>query len=77
MSAHALIESERVRASLADGRRRMLAGERRGELIVGAGFVIAAVSLAVLGGGGSRVSLAVAALYVVSIAAVGHVRFDI
>ena len=77
MSAHALIESERVRASLAGGRQRMPAGERRGELIVGAGFVIAAVSLAVLGGGGSSVPLAVAALYVVSIAAVGHVRFDI
>ncbi len=77
MSAHALIESERVRASLASGRQRMLAGERRGELIVGTGFVIAAVSLALLGGGGESISLPVAALYVVSIAAVGHVRFDI
>jgi putative nucleotidyltransferase with HDIG domain len=77
MSSHALIESERVRASLASGRQRMLAGERRGELIVGTGFVVAAVSLALLGGGGESISLPVAALYVVSIAAVGHVRFDI
>jgi len=77
MSDHALIESERVRESLASGRRRMLAGERRGELIVGGGFVAAAVSLALLGGGGARISLPVAALYVVSIAAVGYVRFDI
>jgi putative nucleotidyltransferase with HDIG domain len=77
MSAHALTESERVRASLASGRQRMLAGERRGELIVGVSFVVAAVSLALLGGGGESISLPVAALYVVSIAAVGHVRFDI
>jgi putative nucleotidyltransferase with HDIG domain len=77
MSAHALIESERVRESLASGRRRMLAGERRGELIVGAGFVLVAVSLALLGGGGAGISLPIAALYVLSIAAVGYVRFDI
>ncbi len=77
MSAHALIESERVRASLAGGRQRMLAGERRAELVVGAGFVIAAVSLALLGGGGASLSVPVALLYVLSIAAVGHVRFDI
>jgi putative nucleotidyltransferase with HDIG domain len=77
MSAHALIESERVRASHAAGRQRMLAGERRGELVVGTGFVIAAVSLAVLGGGGASISLPLAALYVLGIAAVGYVRFDI
>jgi putative nucleotidyltransferase with HDIG domain len=77
MSSHALTESERVRASLAAARQRMLPGERRGELIVGAGFIVAAVSLALLGKGDRSLSLPLAALYVLSIAAVGHVRFDI
>ncbi len=79
MSSHALTESERVRASLAAARQRMLPGERRGELIVGAGFIVAAVSLALLGAGHTSMSLSLplAALYVLSIAAVGHVRFDI
>jgi putative nucleotidyltransferase with HDIG domain len=77
MSDHALIESERVRASLASERERMLGGERRGELVVSVGFMLAAVALALLAGGDASVSLPVAALYVVSVAAVGHVRFDI
>src|SRR5271167_203054 len=77
MSDHALIESERVRASLASGRQRMLAGERRGELVVGVGFALAAVALALFGGGDASVSIPVAALYVASVAAVCHVRFDI
>jgi putative nucleotidyltransferase with HDIG domain len=77
MSAHALIESERVRASLASRGQRMLSVERRGELVVGAGFVVAAVALALLGGRGASVSLPLAALYVVTLAIVDHVRFDI
>jgi putative nucleotidyltransferase with HDIG domain len=77
MSAHALIESERVRASLASREQRMLAGERRGELAVGAGFIVAALALALLGGRDASVSLPIAALYVVSVAVAGHVRFDI
>ena len=63
----------------------MLAAERRGELLVGAGFIFAAVGLALLGGTSTNayaststnVSLSIAALYVVSVAAAGHVRFDV
>ena len=55
----------------------MPAVERRAELLVGAGFILAAVALALLGDSDASFSLPVAALYVVSVAAVGHVRFDI
>jgi putative nucleotidyltransferase with HDIG domain len=55
----------------------MPAIERRAELLVGAGFILAAVALALLGGRDASFSLPVAALYVVSVAAVGHVQFDI
>ncbi len=85
MSAHAFTESERARASFASRGQRMLAAERRGELLVGAGFIFAAVGLALLGGTSTNaqaststnVSLSIAALYVVSVAAAGHVRFDV
>ena len=77
MSAHALIESDRVRDSLASGEQRMLALERRSELIVGAGFLAAAVALALLGEREASLSLPLAVLYVASIAAVGLVQFDI
>jgi len=77
MSAHALIESERVRASHASAETRMLASERRAELVVGTGFVVAAVALAVFGGTGAGLSLPIAVLYVASVAAVGFVRFDV
>ena len=76
MSAHAFIESERVSASFASREARMPASERRGELVVGIGFILAALALAVLGEGGESLPVALAATYVVSIAAVGHVRFD-
>jgi putative nucleotidyltransferase with HDIG domain len=83
MSAHAFIESERARAAFASREQRMLAAERRGELLVGAGFIFAAVGLVLLGGANANpnlnanVSLSIAALYVVSVAAAGHVRFDV
>jgi putative nucleotidyltransferase with HDIG domain len=77
MSAHAFIESERVRASFASREQRMLAAELRSELLVGGGFMLAAVALSVLGGGEDGFSLPIAALYVVSVAAAGHVRFDV
>ena len=54
----------------------MIAAELRGELIVGVAFIVAAVALAVLGAGGASLDVPLAALYVVSVAAVGHVRFD-
>ncbi len=77
MSTHAYIESERVRESFADRARRMAPAELRAELWVGGAFLIAAVALLVLAGTGARVSLGLAALYVLGMAAVGHVRFDI
>ena len=77
MSAHAFIESERVRASFACRAQRMAPAERRGELAVGSCFLAAAVALALVGGPNRGLSLPLAALYVLSMAAVGHVRFDI
>jgi hypothetical protein len=50
MSVHAFTESERLRASFAGRKQRVVDAERRSALIVGAGFVAAALSLALLGG---------------------------
>jgi putative nucleotidyltransferase with HDIG domain len=77
MSAYAFTESERLRASFAGRAQRMLDAERGAELIVGAGFVAAALALALLGGWDRGLSLPLAALYVVGVAATGEVRFDI
>jgi putative nucleotidyltransferase with HDIG domain len=55
----------------------MLAPERRAELVIGSSFLVAAGALALLGGRGASVSLPLAALYVVGVAAAGHVRFDV
>ncbi len=77
MSTYALSESVRVREGRALREGRMSAAERRGELTVGAGFIAAAAALAVYGGGGMRLSLPVAALYVALVAVAGYVRFDI
>ncbi len=83
MSTHAYIESERVRESFADRARRMAPAELRAELWVGGGFLLAAAVLVVLAGTGTgagaspSLSLALAVLYVLGVAAVGHVRFDI
>jgi len=77
MSSRTFIESERVRASLRSGEQRMPAGERRVELIIGAIFIVAAVALVGLGGLDSSGSLPVAALYVLAVAVLSQVRFDI
>ena len=77
MSAHAITESERVRMSFARREQRMASSERRAELIVGGGFMIAAIALALAGGQGQDFSLPIAALYVLSMAAAADVRFDI
>lgn len=47
-----------------------------GELLVGGGFVVVALALALFAGAGSF-SLVTAALYVVAIAVAGNVRFDV
>jgi len=77
MSTHAYIESERVKGSFAGRRRPMARAELRGELAVGGCFVVAAVALALLASPGGSFSLPVALLYVLVVAAVGHVKFDI
>jgi len=77
MSAHSFTESERLRASFAGREQRMLNAERRSALIVGGGFLLAALALALLAGAGRGFSLAVAALYVLGVAAASEVRFEI
>ncbi len=76
MSAHALTESERLRASFASRTAPMVSRERSAELIVGGAFVVAALTLALYGGGGG-VSLPIAAMYVLALALTSDLRFDI
>jgi putative nucleotidyltransferase with HDIG domain len=77
MSSYAFTESERVRASLISRAERMVDAERAAELTVGGSFILAALSLALIGGGAAGMSWAVAGLYVLGIAAIGGVRFEI
>jgi putative nucleotidyltransferase with HDIG domain len=77
MSAQPFTEAERLRASFAGREQRMLSAERRSALIVGGSFLVAALALAFLGVQHHKVSLPVAALYVVGIAAASEVRFEI
>jgi putative nucleotidyltransferase with HDIG domain len=51
--------------------------ERRGELLVGGGFMVVAVALALVGEMSQSFSLPIAALYVLGIAVASQVRFDI
>ncbi|HEY3758231.1 MAG TPA: HD-GYP domain-containing protein [Solirubrobacteraceae bacterium] len=55
----------------------MSLAERRGELLVGAGFVCGAVALALTGSTVRDCSLPIAALYVLALAAAGHIRIDV
>jgi hypothetical protein len=77
MSAHAFKESERARASFARRVQRMAFVERRGELLIGGGFMVAAVALALVGEMSQSFSLGIVALYVLGIAVASQVRFDI
>jgi len=77
MPAHAFKESERARASFARRVQRMAFVERRGELLVGGGFMVVAVALALVGEISQSFSLPIVALYVLGIAAASQVRFDI
>jgi putative nucleotidyltransferase with HDIG domain len=77
MSTHTFTESERVRAAFAGREQHMAGAERRGEIVVGAGFICAALALALLGYRAQHVSLPITALYVLGVAAAGGVRFDI
>jgi putative nucleotidyltransferase with HDIG domain len=51
--------------------------ERRGELLVGGGFMVVAVALALVGEISQSFSLPIVALYVLGIAVASQVRFDI
>ncbi len=77
MSAHAFTESERLRASFAVREQRLVDAERRSAVIVGCGFLAAACALALLASGQGRLSLALAALYVLGFAAASDVRVEI
>ncbi len=78
MSAHTFTESERLRASFAGREQRVADAERRSAILLGAGFLAAALALAIAGGdSGPTLSLPVAALYVAALAATCHVRFDV
>ena len=77
MAAHAFTESERLRASFAGREQRMVDAERRSALVVGGGFLAAALALALIGGSGGGLSLPVAALYVLGLAAASEVRVEI
>jgi putative nucleotidyltransferase with HDIG domain len=77
MSVHAFTESERLRASLAGRERPMVDAELRSALTVGAGFLVAALALALLASGQRDASLPVVTLYVLGLAAASEVRFEI
>src|SRR5271166_1650705 len=76
MSVHAIEEAERTRTSYALRGGRMGAAVRRGELLVGGGFLLAAAAIPLVAGV-SGFSPATAALFVVAFAAAGYVRFDV
>jgi putative nucleotidyltransferase with HDIG domain len=72
-----VIEAERLRVSLARRAQRLVSTERRAELAVGGGFLIAAAALALLAPRIGHVTLWLAIAYVVCAAAATQVRFDI
>jgi len=76
MADHAIIEAERTRAFNERRSRPLDATRRRGALIVGGAYLLAAAALASLAGVGAF-SPATALLYVVVIAVAGNVRFDV
>jgi putative nucleotidyltransferase with HDIG domain len=77
MSVQALIKSERLRDSFTGRSEPMVDRERRGELIVGAGFVAAALALAVSGDPVRASQLPIIALFVLGLAVASNVRFDV
>ncbi|HEY0516354.1 MAG TPA: HD-GYP domain-containing protein [Solirubrobacteraceae bacterium] len=77
MSTHTLVKSERLRDYFTVRSQPMVDAERRGELLVGGAFLLAAVALAVAGGPIPTRQLPTAALFVLGLAAIGNVRFDV
>jgi putative nucleotidyltransferase with HDIG domain len=77
MSAHAFTESERLRETFAGREQRMVDAELRAALVIGGGFLIAAAALAMIATGQQRLSLPLAAMYVLGVAAASKVRFEL
>jgi putative nucleotidyltransferase with HDIG domain len=77
MSAHALRQAELARVSLARREQPMADAERRGEVVVGIGFLAAAFGLAIGAGADLRGTPPTDALYVVAVAIASQVRFDV
>jgi putative nucleotidyltransferase with HDIG domain len=77
MSVYSVTLVERARLSFARREQPTILAERRGHLLVGGGFLVAAVALAVSAGMSRSFSLPVAMLYVLGIAAASNVRFDV
>jgi putative nucleotidyltransferase with HDIG domain len=77
MSAHGLMDAERLRASFALREQRMIDAERNSALIVGAGFLAAAGSLALASGQSHSASPAVLVLYVLAMATASKVSVEI
>jgi HD-GYP domain-containing protein (c-di-GMP phosphodiesterase class II) len=77
VSGDALVESERVRVSLARRAQRLVSSERRAELTVGGGFLLAALSLAALAPRIGHLDIGLALACVLCAAAATQIRFDI
>jgi putative nucleotidyltransferase with HDIG domain len=77
MSAFSVTSVEHARLSFARREPRTILAERRGHLLVGGGFIVAAVTLAVTATMPRSFSLPIATLYVLGIALAGNVRFDV
>jgi putative nucleotidyltransferase with HDIG domain len=77
MSAHAFTHSERLRASFAGRAQRMAYTERRSALVIGTGFLAAALALALLSSPRAGWSLPVAVLYLLGMAAASEIHVEI
>jgi putative nucleotidyltransferase with HDIG domain len=77
VSAHVFTQSERLRASFSGRTQRMAYTERRSALIVGGGFLAAALAIALLSGPQQEWSVPVAALYLLGMAAASEVHVEI
>ncbi len=77
MSAYAIIESERARSSFQRQRQGVGLAERRGELIVGGGFLCATLALILLAPRERGASTLLMVLYVVGVAVASRIRIDV
>jgi HD-GYP domain-containing protein (c-di-GMP phosphodiesterase class II) len=75
--ADAVVEAERLRVSLARRAQRLVSADRRAELAVGGGFLLAASALVVIARPIGHIELGLTVAYVACAAAATQVRFDI